>query len=236
MFYSDKFYLNNIHCDDYEIHLVSEDGGVLNEYAIPFNNDDENEITLTFCYADGNGTPMVWEEDILNSVLEWMITDSYVPFISEDNEELIYFFKGDSYVKRFTPDMTGLLDVTFKVMSPFAYKKYVKKVTDTSKVFAVMNMSNSDNAYKPIVEINKINGDISIANLSTGKDPFILKNVTVGSNVVVDNKMGSIVDSEGNILIMNSNRKWIELKKGANKFEVNGDCELIFKAYYPVMV
>ena len=35
------------------IHIVSEDSDVLNEYGVPFDIDsEENEITISFCYAD----------------------------------------------------------------------------------------------------------------------------------------------------------------------------------------
>ena len=48
--------------------------------------------------------------------------------------------------------------------------------------------------------------------------------------------IGTIFDSQGNNLIMNSNRKWIELVKGENLIQVDGECNIVFKAYYPVMV
>ena len=48
--------------------------------------------------------------------------------------------------------------------------------------------------------------------------------------------MGTITDSEGNNLILNSNRKWIELEKGSNLIAVDGDCDITFKSYFPVMV
>ena len=43
-------------------------------------------------------------------------------------------------------------------------------------------------------------------------------------------------DIDGNNLIMSSNRKWIELVKGYNSILVEGNCDIIFKAYYPIMV
>ena len=53
IFYSDKFYYNGIHSQDYNICLVSEETGVLNEYGISHNDsENEDEITLVFDRKD----------------------------------------------------------------------------------------------------------------------------------------------------------------------------------------
>ena len=48
--------------------------------------------------------------------------------------------------------------------------------------------------------------------------------------------MGIITNSNNENLIMNSNRSWITLTKGINQISVDGDCDITFKSYYPIMV
>ena len=85
-----------------------------------------------------------------------MITDDYQEFISEDNDDIVYFFKGIGYKKRFTNSMTGIIDITFEILSPFGYKYYEKDVSSKEETFEVYNYSNSDNKYKPIIILKNI--------------------------------------------------------------------------------
>ena len=236
MFYSGNFYFDKKHSSEYGIYQVTESNDILNEYGISYNGEDDGEITLSFCYADNFEKAQIWEEEVLEVVLNWFITDDYKEFISEDNEEIVYFLKGESYTKRFTHEMKGIIDVTFKTLSQYGYKYYTKKITNTDEEFKVLNDSNINKPYKPIIELKNISSDsIKISNLTTLKSPFIINNLS-NKDIVIDNTIGTIVDIDGNNLIMNSNRKWIELVKGYNSILVEGDCDIVFKAYYPVMV
>ena len=236
MFYSGNFYFDKKHSSEYGIYQVTENNDILNEYGISYKGEEDGEITLSFCYADNFDEAQVWESEVLESVLSWLITDDYKEFISEDNEGIIYFLKGESYTKRFTYEMKGIIDVTFKTLSQYGYKYYTKKITNTDEEFKVLNDSNINKPYKPIIELKNISSDsIKISNLTTLKSPFIINNLS-NKDVTIDNTIGTIVDIDGNNLIMNSNRKWIELVKGYNSILVEGDCDIVFKAYYPVMV
>lgn len=237
IFYSSEFTFDEIHSSEYNIYLVSEEDGILNEYGISFSLDEESEIVLSFCYATEKGEALEWDEDILTTVSQWFITDGYKPFVSEDNEDVTYFFKGVGLSKRFTKDFRGVIDITFKILSNYGYKKYIKIITNTQNEFSVFNGSSISIPYKPVIEIKNILSEtIEIQNLAFGEQSLILKELTTGKDIYIDNKMGVIIDTDGNNLIMKSNRKWIELKKGVNKFRVDGECTLIFKAYYPVIV
>ena len=99
IFYSDKFYFDDVYSLDFNIYLVYESKELLNKYGISYNKEDENEITLTFCYATENGCPLKWDEETLEDVLGWLITDNYKEFISEDDEDIVFFLKGESYEK-----------------------------------------------------------------------------------------------------------------------------------------
>ena len=236
MFYSGNFYFDKKHSSEFGVYQVTENDGVINEYGISYNNEENGEIVLSFCYANKLDEALVWENEVLEFFLEWIITDSYKEFISEDNADIIYFLKGVSYVKRFTPDMKGIIDVTFKTLNNYGYKYYFAEIINPTDAFPIFNESNVSNNYKPIIEITNISSEeISITNLSTEKTPLLINNLS-NKDAIIDNAIGTIFDSDGNKLIMNSNRKWIELVKGKNLIQVEGNCDIAFKAYYPVMV
>ena len=47
VFSSNNFTFNNIYSRDMNIHLVSEDSGILNDFGIPFNIESEDETINT---------------------------------------------------------------------------------------------------------------------------------------------------------------------------------------------
>ena len=237
IFYSDKFYYNGIYSRDMGISLVSESSDILNEYGVSYREDEEeSEITLSFCYEDSVGQPLSWGNDVLETVLEWFIAGEYLGFISEDNSDVIYFLKGIGYTKRFTSDMKGLLDITFKSLSNYGYKSYISKINNPTDKFVVTNNSNVNKSCKPIIELTNISSDlIKITNLTTNKTPFTIETRS-NKSVSIDNETGIILGDDNKNLIMNSNRKWIELAKGDNSILVEGDCDITFKIHCPVMV
>lgn len=237
IFYSDKFFYNGIYSQDMNISLVSESSDILNEYGISYREgEEENEITLTFCYEDNMGQPLPWDNDVLESVLAWFIAGEYLEFISEDNSDVIYFLKGVGYTKRFASDMKGLIDITFKTLSNYGYKSYVSTINNPVGEFIVLNNSNVNKLCKPIIELTNISSElIKITNLTTNKTPFTIE-IQSNKSISIDNETGIILGDNNKNLIMNSNRKWIELAKGSNSMLVEGDCDITFKIYCPVMV
>ena len=90
MFYSGNFYFDKKYSEEYGIYQVTEEDSVLNEYGISHNDAEDNEITLSFCYANSFEEAQIWENEVLEAVLEWLITDEYKEFISEDNKNIVY--------------------------------------------------------------------------------------------------------------------------------------------------
>ena len=237
VFYSNNFTFNNVYSDGTNIHLVTEDEEILNNYGLPFNINEENtEITLSFCYSKDD-KPLEWTYEDIVGFLSWMITDDYCEFISDDNEDIIYFLKGVSYTKRFTNSMMGIIDVTFKSLSPYGYRHSIRQTRKNNTRFKVQNYSNVDNNYKPIITLSNINSDtITLTNTTTGKDSFTINNLTNSDVIYIDNLMGTITDANGNNKIMDSNRSWIELCKGVNNIVITGECSVKVESYFPMMV
>ena len=236
IFNSSNFTFNNIYSKDMNIHLVSEGSEILNECGIPFDIENkENEITLSFCYANDN-LPLEWDYNTTVDFLGWVITDDYYEFISEDNEDIVYFLKGIRYNKRFTNSMTGIIDVTFKMLSPYGYKHYIRQATKNEKIFDVYNYSNVDNAYKPVITLSEISTNSITLTNTTNNITFSINNLTKSDTIYIDNMMGTITDSKGVNRLNNSNRNWIELIRGLNKISVSGTCKVKIESYYPVMI
>ena len=236
IFYSDKFYYDGLYSQDLEVLLVSESSEVLNEYGISYMNGEEKEITLSFCYVDSTEQPLPWNSEKLESVLGWLITDEYKEFISEDNDEVTYFLKGVGYTKRFTADMRGLIDVTFKALSCYGYRNYIKEIKNPTGEFVLTNSSNINKTCKPVIELNNISSEtIQITNLTTNRTPFIV-NTNSSKSIIIDNETGVVINDNNENLIMDCNRKWIELGKGDNTISVEGNCDIVFKVHCPVMV
>lgn len=237
VFYSNNFTFNDVYSKGENIHLVSEESNILNDYGVPFNiEEDETEVTLSFCYAKDN-IPLEWTYDVIVDFLGWVITDDYCEFISEDNEDVIYFLKGVSYTKRFTNNMTGIIDVTFKALSPYGYKHSVRQIAKGETRFEIENYSNIDDNYKPVITLSNISSSsITITNTTTGKTSFTISNLTSSDKIYIDNLIGTIRDANGNNKISNSNRNWIELKKGRNVITVTGSCSMEIESYFPMMV
>lgn len=233
MFYSGNFIYDGKYSDEYDFHLVSEGGGILNEYGINFSDNDE--ITLTFCYSSEHGTPYEWTDDTLMFAHEWFIGDDYRPFVSEDNDSYCYLLKGKSLVKRFDNSMRGLIDVTFDILDNYTYKMQNIIIENTEKEYSIYNYSNIKKPYKPIIELYNVNSkDIIIFN-NTTKKSISLNDLDIGADIVIDNQIGTIIDSNGKNLLMNCDRNWLEFKKGANLIKINGDCTAKIKSMYPIM-
>lgn len=233
MFYSGNFIYDGKYSDEHNFHLVSESSDILNEYGI--NLSEDKEITLTFCYANENGVAQIWEDEVIEFAHEWFISDDYKPFVSNDNDSYCYLLKGKSIIKRFTKDFTGLIDVTFDILDNYTYKYQNIIVGNTEKEYNIYNYSNINKPYKPVIELFNVQStNISIKN-NTLLKCLILDNLVIGSNIIIDNEMGTIFDSEGNNLIMKSDRDWIEFKRGTNKIKIDGNCTAKIKSMYPIM-
>lgn len=233
MFYSGNFVYDGKYSDEYDFYLVSENKDILNKYGINFS--DEEEITLTFCYASNYGESFEWTDDALMFAHEWFISDDYKPFISEDNDGYCYLLKGKSLIKRLNSNMKGLIDVTFDILDNYTYKMQNIIIENTAKEYSVYNYSNVKKPYKPIIELNNVTSTSIVIKNNTTKKSMTLSNLDSGVNITIDNEIGTIIDSNGKNLLMKCDRNWIELRKGTNLIKIDGDCTAKIKSMYPIM-
>ena len=151
MVISDEFTLNGRLGSDENMYLVTFDNEILINKGIPFQRDlspvdgysqlnpmfkDEDvppdDIILNFIYIE-NDIPMEWTEDKIIKVKKWIVTDDFVPFITQDAPGYKYYLKCKKIQNRRTPNGLGVLECTFVPFSHFVYKSSYIKITITSQ-------------------------------------------------------------------------------------------------------
>lgn len=258
MFISDKFIFNGVHSDDMGVALISFESNILNRYGLNFNrgisldnggrdmshfvqdSDNIEEIELNIALIDSEFMPIAWDDETIMHITSWLITDSFVEFISEDNIDLTYYLKTTKIVKHFNHKKEGYLQVTLQPFSNYAYIKYSENYTfNNPDSFTIKNLSNLNEMYKPILQIKNL-GDTSnvivIENTSLGSEPFIIEGLSHNEVVRVDSLLGTVYNDRNENLLMKCNRKWLTLIKNENVINVSGNVEIDIKCQFPVIL
>ena len=246
MFYSDKFTFAGIPNDEMEVSLVSMDVDILNEYGINFSQDiskvgtsnnpiysisdtDTDTIQISLCY-EINNEAMPWTIQKRAEIISWMVQDEFMPFVSEDDPDIIYYFKCVGYTKEFNLRNKGVITFEMKPYSPYAYvSRNTRVVVSGNYNLNLTNISNVDNLFSPIFKITtKRQETIEIGTLTI--------NVENGDVIVVDNGMNTITNSNEKSMISNSNRKWVRLTRGNNQLVMKGNFDIEIDCLFPIMV
>lgn len=255
MFISSKFIFNGVHCEDMYVSLISMESDVLNKYGFDYSEEitmiknkrfssyylgeqpEAEDITLCMVLSDINDNVMTWDRATLDNVLGWLIQDDFCPFISEDDTDLVYYLKAIKVSKYFTYDMKGYIEVTFRPYSNYGYKHISKTITtETEKEVKLLNGSNVDYEYSPIITIKNlgdISNEIKIKNLNNNIE-FIIQGLETDELVTVDCLMGTVFNINGENRLANCNREWIKLAKGNNSFKILGKSEIKIDCQFPI--
>lgn len=259
IFYSGNFYLNKIYSKDKQICLASTDSDILNTYGIIYsedislvknsktssyyineNNDTEN-IVLQLYYVDENDKLLVWDDEKLQDTYKWLVSEDFLPFISEDNMNLTYYIKAIKIVKKFNYQFKGYLEVTFKPFSSYAYREYIKPVVvNGTRNLYMYNYSNVEHDYRPIFEIENLGDEssiISIKNTKINTNAFEISGIQKNQKVFIDMLTGVVQDIEtGENLMSNCNRKWFKMSESGCDVELKGNFKMVLKAQFPILV
>lgn len=235
-FLSENFYFDDISNRNMEVELITFDNDLFyqmgtsyqetierqdSSQSMPFYtskiNDSTEDVVLKMLLVDEDGNPKVWDEMKIEEIMDWLITDDFKPFVSEDNLEMVYYFKASKIVKFFTCEGTGYLEVTFK---PYSNYCYIRTEISTSNLLNITNPSNLEGYYKPVMKITANNGEeVTITNETT-KETFTIGNVS--EEVIVDNLYRTVQTTTGKNKLSSCNRGWISLSRGLNKIKVIG--------------
>lgn len=252
MFLNHNFTFNNIYSRDLGVSIVTFDNDMFhdigNEYVSevevennlvrynPYYNEvfsDTNEIELKLLLYN----PLTMEalsiyDYNIEDIMDWLITDDFVPFISDDNQDIIYYFKVIKLQKVLTFKGMGYLRVTFKNYSKFCYKReeYEKRVTNTTTL-EIYNPSRE--LYKPIIEITNL-GNTSTVNKINDME---IKNLNTNETIKIDNLTKLVLDENGDNKFACCNRKWIELNpKTENTLTLSGNMNIKIINEFPILI
>lgn len=237
-FISENFSFDDISNKTYGVELVTVDNdSIINQFGMTYSENLEkqdspslnplfkssgekepDDITLCFALVNLNGEPIQWSSDKIEEVYDWLMTDDFAPFVSDDNLDMVYYFKTIGINKQFTHDMKGYLEVKFKPYSTYGYNRVVS--TGSSRI-VISNTSNLDSSYKPVIEVTGTGEDVSIVNDSIpNSEPFVISKLD--GKVNVDNLYRTVETDDGVNMLPKCNRKWIVLKRGLNALTITG--------------
>lgn len=196
------------------------------------NSSDTSEIELNLLLYNPITMEAVPIDDYdINELYDWLITDDFSPFISDDNQDIIYYFKVIKLQKVLTFNGTGYLRATFKPYSKYCYKReeYEIKVTSTTTL-EIYNPSRQ--IYKPIIEITNLGGTSTINKINNME----IVGLNTNEIVKIDNLTKLVID-KNNINKFNlCNRKWIELKpRETNVLTLSGNMNIKIICEFPII-
>lgn len=260
MFYSENFIFDGKKSSEYGVILVSSENSVLNEYGTSFESnlisdksltsieevvfDEEittNTMELRIALVDENHLPIPWTVKKRNEILGWLVQDNFKAFSTEDEPEVLYYLKCVGVKKEFAYDLTGMLVLTMKPISPYAYTPIVIEKHKTVKgeiEFIINNPSNISKKYYPEIEITSLGeGEhIQIFNTVLGGTPFSITNLKDREVVVIDGLLKTVFNQNGESKLTDCNREWLKLIRGQNLIKIKGNCEISIKCQYPILV
>ena len=263
MFYSESFTFDGKQSE--QIQVVSTTGDILNEIGLKYSRsvsrdegstinptyttqeDEPDEITIEFVHIDPTTNRLLkWDETTINEVKRWFITDYFAPFMSADNPGMIYYLKCTGITKKLTNKFTGILEVTFKPLTHYAYKQSSVYISSTSRGSATtVNVNNPSHLpYRPVLKITKNDNQIYPITINEME----IRNVPNGTVLYIDNEMMVCNDDKGNdyfasLFYYGTNEdtardsvNWIELQPGNNEIRVTGICTIEVLAEFPILL
>lgn len=250
-FNSDKFSFNGIHCSTKEVSLLWGkemfiDYGLNINYQLKYDGiswelkDEQPETITLHIVHEVDNIPKVWTREKIRDIESWLISEDFLPFVSDDNLNVSYYLKVVNIVRKFNSQMMGWLEVEFQ---PFKNCGFINKTISLKNAARFLNMktppsltinneSEIEDINYPIIKIKNLNGEVRFNNLTTGKE----LTVTGNGNIIIDNKMKTIYDENGLSLLTESNRNWLFLSRGINKIQVTGNCDVDFDFKFEVRI
>ena len=243
MFNSPDFIWKGKKSKDFFIKILREDTDILHDLGIPYSKDlshdegvwtekesDAFEFTISLWMCK-DSIPIAWTSDRFKRVKDWLISDSFCEFQSYDNLDYSYRLKVTKIQKRLNHKGYGCIDVTFKSMSNYAYKKEVVKEMITKTQLIDIHHT-TDEIYEPYIVITHLGTKDGIIRIND----MIITDIEHNETIYIDNKMTSIVNDFNENRLMNCNRKWIELKPGDNQILIEGNCLLEIICKFPMVI
>ena len=255
MFVQPNFTYNGIYSLDMNVSICSIQGGtsgdMLNNIGVEYSEDysvenslvdylpyysetfvDPTSVELNLLIYDHTSMEAIDTTTVdLEAIYDWLITDDFVPFISDDDIEVIYYFKVVKITKVLDYKNRGYLQVTFKPFSKYQYrrKEHSAYVTSTS-FLEIFNYSRKK--YMPIIELTNYGDEETINKIGDME----IKGLKQGEKIIIDNLSKIVQDNNGVNKFSCCNRKWIELEPRINnQITISGNCGVKFICEFPIV-
>lgn len=247
MVISDKFTLNGIEGSSKNTYIITFDSDVLINKGIPFSRNinsvdgysqfnpmfgeedtPPDDIVLNFMYIQNN-IAQKWTEEKILDIKKWIITDDFIPFITQDNPNYTYYLKCKKIQNKMTPEGLGVLECTFTPFSHFAYKIY--NSTTTVKSSTNITIDNpSIYSYEPVIKVKNLGNEATVNKIGD----LEIKGLATNEKVTIDNIMLTVINENDENRFSKCNRNWISLTPGKNIIPVNGNCEIEVLCEFPM--
>ena len=251
-FISSEFSFNGINSDSIEVCLISFDNDTIKEYGeiynkplsnegnlsnTPFYSEKESkeqELVLNIMLKDSYGNAKQWSRDTIQSITDWIITDNFVPFISMDDESIVYYIKCTSIIKKMTSNNIGYLECTFSIFDNVGIVK-VTNTVNTPNSIMIDNSTNIREICFPKLTIMNLGNEGTINSISVAGKTFEIKGLKAYETVIVDNQLCTVFSGSENKIGL-CNRKWLKLPPGVSKLTTSGNCRITIEANIKVGV
>ncbi len=196
-------------------------------------------FTLTFSLLEEAAT---FEKRI--ELVRWLFQDSYKPFISDDNPEIVYYAIAIGDSKFFDNGFgQGYFQVQFRCSAPHAFSSIYVQDFDLSnnaehQTIILENKSNILKYYYPEITIEmKGSTDITLKNNADGGREFIFAGLLASEIVYINNHRKQIISNQNGVYRYNNfNKNWLRLPYGTSQIEVTGRCKLQVRSQFPIAI
>lgn len=252
MFIQPNFTFNNQYSKDLGISIITFGSDILNDIGVEYTSDVSIEHNLNEynpCYTENPTEPNDIELNLaiydpftmipidvndidMEALYDWLVTDNFVPFISDDDIDLIYYFKVVKLQKVLSFRGNGYLRVTFRPYSKYAYRRRIYKLTITNSTsIEIFNLSRK--IYYPMIEITN-KGNVSTINKINNMN---LTNINTNETIIIDNLSKLVQNTNGENKFNCCNRKWIKLEpRKENEIILSGNMEVKIICEFPVIL
>ena len=250
MFIQPNFTLNGIYSRDLGVSIATFDSEIFNDVGIEYVSDisiehnlidynpyyienfaETNEIELNLLvYNPMTMKPIDITNGNLETLYDWLITDNFVPFVSDDDVDLIYYFKTVRIQKVLSFKREGYLRVAFRPYSRYAYRRreYEIEVNGNNEI-EIFNLSKQ--MYYPMIEVTNKGNSSTVNNINNMK----ITGVNIEETIIIDNLLKLVQNSNGENRFSTCNRKWIGLEpKKDNIIKLNGNMSVKIICEFPV--
>ena len=252
MFFNPKFLYKGIESDDYDVFLCQVGksnitGNILSQTLNSEKSRNNNKSSLYDINKENlrfsiNVTSRNWTNTVKNNILKWFCDDekTYHPFISRDDETILYYSKQISIDKTFFQSPQGYLTIDFECNAPWGFKLpqvNTYNISSSPTTITINNPTNCVKYYYPEIEITLNGTSVSLKNKSLDDETMSFSGLTNGETIYLNAERQEILSSLGDNVYRcdKHNGIFLRLIQGNNQIEVTGQCTLKIKTEYPIL-